>query len=375
MREQPLILIVEDNPANLDIMKTRLIANDYAVITAMDGEEGLQKAREIEPDLVLLDILMPKLDGLEVCRRLKADPLLPFIPIILVTAKASSKDIIAGLEAGGDEYLTKPVNHGALVARVKSMLRIKDLHDTVVEQSAQLKTQLKAATKIQTLFWPQLPKPNANCSIWGVSVPATYVGGDLYDIIPLTDGSHLCYIADVSGKGVPAALIMAALSTKFRAASHLYYDLNKLLQSVNLTMFELTFEEGSFATAILIRYWPDTGKLQFIRAGHPSPLWINGGTVQNLPQENNIALGVTPKIDFEMCEIVLAEGDSMLFYTDGVTDAENGTHELFGIERLEKFIEKASGPPRGKELLNEVNRWRGGAEVNDDLTLLEIWRK
>lgn len=138
MRTPPLILIVDDNPANVDILQARLAAQGFQILTASDGEEALATAREKQPDLILLDIMMPKLDGLEVCRRLKGDPSLPFMPIILVTAKADSGDIVAGLEAGGDEYLTKPVDQAALVARVKSMLRIKALHDTVQEQTAQL---------------------------------------------------------------------------------------------------------------------------------------------------------------------------------------------------------------------------------------------
>ncbi len=138
MRTPPQILIVDDNPANLDIFETRLAAHGYDIITARDGEEGLALAREREPDLILLDIMMPKMDGIEVCRRLKGDPSLPFMPIILVSAKAESADVVAGLEAGADEYLTKPVDHRALVARVKSMLRIKELHDTTQEQAERI---------------------------------------------------------------------------------------------------------------------------------------------------------------------------------------------------------------------------------------------
>jgi len=141
MRTPPLILIVDDNPANLEILQMRLTANNYEIITATDGEMGLAVAREKSPDLILLDIMMPKIDGLEVCRLLKNDPELPFMPIIMVTAKADSKDVIAGLDAGSDEYLTKPVDQGALVARVKSMLRIKDLHDRVKDQTLQLEKQ------------------------------------------------------------------------------------------------------------------------------------------------------------------------------------------------------------------------------------------
>ena len=141
MRTPPLILIVDDEPTNLEILQTRLVAHDYEILTATDGEAGLAIAREKQPDLILLDIMMPKMDGIEVCRHLRADSSLPFMPIIMVTAKADSKDVVAGLEAGGDEYLAKPVDHAALVARVKSMLRIKALHDTVSEQSARLEAQ------------------------------------------------------------------------------------------------------------------------------------------------------------------------------------------------------------------------------------------
>jgi len=131
VRTPPRILIVDDTPANVHILQARLAANGYDIVTATDGEEALAVVREAQPDLILLDVMMPKLDGFEVCRRLRSDAAIPFIPIIMVTAKSEPKDIVAGLEAGGDEYLAKPVDQAALVARVKSMLRIKSLHDTV----------------------------------------------------------------------------------------------------------------------------------------------------------------------------------------------------------------------------------------------------
>jgi adenylate cyclase len=138
MREPPLILVVDDVPDNVDILQMRLEAQGYEVKTAGDGLEALDKIRELLPDLVLLDVMMPRLDGIETVKRLKADPSLPFIPVILVTAKADDKDVISGLESGGDDYLTKPVDHAALSARVRSMLRIKALHDTVQQQAAEL---------------------------------------------------------------------------------------------------------------------------------------------------------------------------------------------------------------------------------------------
>ena len=140
MHDPPRILIVDDNEANRDILDARLKVHGYELLQAADGEEALNAARQHLPDLILLDVMMPKLDGFEVCRRLKGDASLPFMPIILVTAKADSADIVAGLEAGADEYLTKPIDQQALVARVRSVLRTKALHDEVQAQAADLAT-------------------------------------------------------------------------------------------------------------------------------------------------------------------------------------------------------------------------------------------
>ena len=141
MREPPLILVVDDVADNVDILQMRLESQGYEVVTAGDGVEALEKTRELLPDLILLDIMMPKMDGIETVKRLKADASLPFIPVILVTAKADGADVVAGLESGGDDYLTKPVDHAALSARVRAMLRIKALHDTVQAQAHRLEEQ------------------------------------------------------------------------------------------------------------------------------------------------------------------------------------------------------------------------------------------
>ena len=138
MRNPARVLIADDNPANVRILSMRLAADGYDIVTARDGEEALAVARESQPDLILLDVMMPKLDGITVCRRLKEAQETSFTPIILVTAMTEPKDIVAGLEAGADEYLTKPVDHAALSARVRSMLRIKALHDTVTAQADEI---------------------------------------------------------------------------------------------------------------------------------------------------------------------------------------------------------------------------------------------
>ena len=141
MNQPPRILAVDDTPENLEILRMRLEANGYEVATAADGEEGIRKAQELQPDLILLDIMMPKLDGISALRLLKNDEALRSIPVILVTAKADTRDVVEGLDAGGDDYLTKPFEHQALLARVRSMLRQKALHDTVVTQARRLEEQ------------------------------------------------------------------------------------------------------------------------------------------------------------------------------------------------------------------------------------------
>ncbi|HVY58704.1 MAG TPA: response regulator [Xanthobacteraceae bacterium] len=138
MNDPARILIVDDSETNRDILATRLEAHGYETLQAADGLEAIDLTKRAIPDLILLDVMMPKLDGFEVCRRLKNDPHLPFIPIILVTAKVDTKDVVDGLEAGADEYLTKPIDQPALVARVRSVLRLKALHDKVHRQAADL---------------------------------------------------------------------------------------------------------------------------------------------------------------------------------------------------------------------------------------------
>ena len=162
MHNPPRILVVDDNEINRDILAIAAGGARLRTLQAADGEEALAAVAQHHPDLVLLDVMMPKLDGIEVCRRLKDDADLPFTPVILVTAKADNKDVVAGLDAGADEYLTKPVDQAALVARVRSVLRIKALHDKVQAQADEL------ATWNQTLE-QQVAEQSPKSSAWGVS--------------------------------------------------------------------------------------------------------------------------------------------------------------------------------------------------------------
>jgi adenylate cyclase len=172
LRTPPRILIVDDNPTNLEVLQLRLKAQGYELVTGVDGADALAKVREFEPDLVLLDVMMPKLDGISVVKQLKQDSKFRFMPVILVTAKADTRDVVTGLEAGGDDYLTKPFEQAALVARVRSMLRIKELHDKVQAQSEQLSgwnqllekrvaeqlAEIERISRLQRFLAPQVAK-------------------------------------------------------------------------------------------------------------------------------------------------------------------------------------------------------------------------
>jgi sigma-B regulation protein RsbU (phosphoserine phosphatase) len=242
-------------------------------------------------------------------------------------------------------------------------------------QQERMEVQLEAAAKIQSLFWPKLPDLGLGSKVWAVSVPATFVGGDLYDVIPMHDGSWLIYVGDVSDKGLPAALIMAALSTKIRSEALSRHEVDQLLASVNNDIYDLTVDEGFFATIVLGRYWPANGRVQFTQGGHLPPLWVVGGKLRDLPEVKGMALGVKADSEYERKEIFLSPGESLLFLTDGVTEAENERGELFGSDRLLSCIKSTRELPYGKGLLDAVNIWRGSAEANDDLTMLEIWRQ
>jgi sigma-B regulation protein RsbU (phosphoserine phosphatase) len=254
-----------------------------------------------------------------------------------------------------------------------AIIRSRLLETQLKQQKLQI--ELEAASQIQAQFCPQCPDMAGDSNAWAVSLPAAFVGGDLYDLIQMADGSWLTYVADVCGKGLPAALIMVALWARIRSEALVNREIAEVMESVNSAMYSLLAKEGFFATIVMGRYWPATGRMQLIRGGHLFPLWCVGRGLAKLPSLRGIPLGVIPKPHYETREITLEPGQSILFITDGVTEAGNGEDEFFGSHRLPKYLKAAKGPPWGSQLLEEVLAWRGDAEATDDLTILEIWRE
>ena len=267
-----------------------------------------------------------------------------------------------------DLELLESFAHLASIAIVRSRL----LETKIQQQKFQV--QLEAASKIQKLFLPRSPDTCPEANFWGVSIPAAFVGGDLYDIIPMPDGSWVVYVADVSDKGLAAALIMVALWSRIRAEAYLQENVSSLLEAVNNAMCELMGDEGFFATIILGRYWPKSGKMRLVRGGHIPPLMIRKNEAKYLQNLEGLALGVNPGCVYRKTELTLAPGESVVFLTDGVTEAENEKGELFGYNRLIPGLLEEPSPPRAKGLVQAVVDWRGHRAASDDLTILEIWR-
>jgi phosphoserine phosphatase RsbU/P len=268
-----------------------------------------------------------------------------------------------------DQALLESFADLAAVAIIRSRL----LETRLKQQKFEI--QLEAASKIQSLFLPKLPDMAAGNHVWAVSVPAAFVGGDVYDLILMPDGSWVFYVADVSDKGLPSSLIMVALWANIRSEVLLQDEVDKLVKTVNNALYDLMSEEGFFATIILGRYWPETGKMQLTKGGHLPPLWISRDGLIKVPELKGLPLGIAPGSGYEKKEIILSPGESILFITDGVTEAENKQDELFGHHRLVDYIQKTNGPPWGNGLLDAINTWQNATDASDDLTMLEIWRE
>jgi serine phosphatase RsbU (regulator of sigma subunit) len=268
-----------------------------------------------------------------------------------------------------DQTIMESFANLAAVAIIRSRL----LEERVRREK--LNIQIAAASRIQSLFWPKIPQPTKGNYVWGFTEPAEFVGGDLYDLISLPDGSWLIYVADVAGKGLPASLVMVALWSRIRSESLMHDDLRSLLEVLNSAMYQLLEKEGFFVTLIMCRYWPDKGDMILANAGHLPALKVFKKSIEEIAKFNEAPLGVLPELKHSVKHIHLLPNESLLLMTDGITEATNYRNELFGQKGLKNYFRSASGPPWGKSLVSKVKTWRGKAAPSDDMTVFEIWRK
>jgi serine phosphatase RsbU (regulator of sigma subunit) len=374
---QKLILVVDDTPLNISVISGAL-KDTYKTKVATNGEKALALASaEEKPDLILLDIMMPGMDGYEVCSRLKADPSTSEIPVIFLTGQTSAEDETRGFEVGAVDYVHKPFSPAVVKARVRSHILLREARAQLAAQLLALNNELEMARQIQLSILPHSIPQLPGLEIAARFLPMTSVAGDFYDFIQIDDRHIGILIADVSGHGLPSALIASMLQVALTGQTAHASEPAKVLAGLNRALCgKFTY---NFVTAAYIYADLEKNLMRYAGAGHPPILqWRNsaGKTAQVL--ENGLVLGMVEEASYKALEFPLEPGDRYVLYTDGVLEAANSAQEQFGADRFMRFIEnhKHLGAEQfSQTFLTELSRWSNqNAEQGqqDDITLLVI---
>jgi len=374
---QKLILIVDDTPVNIGVISGAL-KDSYKTKVATNGEKALALASaEEKPDLILLDIMMPGMDGYEVCSRLKADPATSEIPVIFLTGQTSAEDETRGFEVGAVDYVHKPFSPAVVNARVRSHILLREARAQLAAQLLALNNELEMARQIQLSILPHSIPKLSGLEIAARFLPMTSVAGDFYDFIQI-DGKHIgILIADVSGHGLPSALIASMLQVSLTGQAGHASEPSKVLAGLNRALCGKFTD--NFVTAAYVFVDLEKSLMRYAGAGHPPVLqWRNstGKTAKVL--ENGLVLGMFGEAIYEALEFPLEPGDRYVLYTDGVPEAANPSEEQFGVERFMRFIEnnKHLGADQFVQtFLTELSRWSGQTAEQgqqDDITLLVV---
>lgn len=366
------VLLVDDAKANLDIL-VEALKGEYKLSLALNGEAALEIAARTNPDLVLLDILMPGIDGYEVCRRMRRMKEMAEVPVIFLSSLEEVRDKTRGFEAGANDYVTKPFEILEVKARVRSLLKAKAYGDAEKEQLA---SELRVAREIQMGMLPQdfVEFERAYSVKFGAHLlPAREVGGDLYGVCPAGVGRMMFFIGDVSGKGIPASLFMVRVITLARLLARQAVEPEHVLGRLNE---ELVAENPSnmFVTLLCGVFEPASGRLALANGGHCLPLLLRRGEAPCWAvSRHGQALGFEPGMVFERTELVLRPGDTLLMYTDGVSEAMNPREECFGTERLLESARNWSGKPSTElpdAVLRNIQEFANSAPQSDDIAIL-----
>jgi len=368
------LLLVDDAKANLDILVEGL-KGEHKLSLAMNGEIALQIAARTPPDLVLLDIMMPGMDGYEVCRRLRQMPETAEVPIIFLSSLEDVDNKSRGFEAGANDYVTKPFHLMEVKARVRALLKAKAYSDAVKEQLA---ADLRVAHDIQMGMIPQdftaLEKAYG-VQLAGVLAPAREVGGDLYSAFPGMAGRLVVLIGDVSGKGIPASLFMVRASSLARLLGRDIAEPERILARLN---DELAADNpsGMFVTMLCAVFDPATGAIAMANAGHNRPVLLRAGAPARWAVDGlGTALGFEPDLKFQRTDLTLQPGDALVLYTDGVNEAFNPAAECYGNDRLLRDLAPFAGqaaPAVAAGLLKQVRAFATGAPQSDDIAIVVL---
>ena len=381
------IIVVDDELDILDFVQISLEADGFEVITASSGKEALAKIKQELPDLILLDIMMPQMDGYEVIKILKADKQTRNIPVIMLTALAQVDDKIKGLNTGADDYITKPFDLRELTARVNAILKgtrkvkyinplMRAMGDSFTEESVeQLGYHLETAAKIQQQLLPQEAPQYENIEIAGVLRPSMMVAGDFYDFIPLDDDHLGIAIADINGKGVPAAMLMVMVQTILRLVCREEDSPANVIKRINDFLTTET-ELGIFVTMVYGILDIKSLKFTYSNGGHCPPIKVNSSQNSvDFLEKGGLLLGVFDYAEFEEETLPLKANDSLVFYTDGITEAESVSEEIYGTKRLvEVIVKKADLGPEElcRKIEEDVIEFTSTQQHSDDLTIVVI---
>lgn len=345
------LLLVEDSGIMRRMISEMLRGEGYDVTVAVDGVEGLAKAREVLPELILTDYEMPEMDGPGLCQALKADVQLRQIPVLMLTSLGATESKVLGLDAGADDYIEKPKSPQEVqevFARIRAQFRIADLRGELAERNAQLEAaqaklrhELELARKVQMGLMPKVPAPRGALRFAVRYQPTNMLGGDVYDFYRL-DGNQLgVLVADVTGHGVNSALLSTMVKALSGPVSLGGATPTQVMEALDSAL-ERYFPEGYFLTAFFLRVDEVTGAFEYAGVGHPPGLIVSADGVRQLDAEPGL-LGIGMAMGVVTNAGQLAPGESLLLYTDGLTDAMNPQDVLFNQERIELVLKDQRG--------------------------------
>lgn len=371
MEKRHRIVIIDDNANDLQVTRRFLERRGYDAIPALSGEEGLRLAQQVVPDAIIVDYRMPGIDGFEVTRRVKADPELQTIPVLMLTGSDSAEHVVEGLGAGADDFVTKGADVEIVVARLRALLRMKAYQDQLRRMNSQMTRDLQIARRVQEALVPQGVFVSPRLEIRSAYIPSEVLSGDFYDYFVQNDSMYL-FVADVSGHGLPAAILVSLLKSYIHSEAASERSLAEFMTRLNDFLFTVSLPT-QFATAALFRL-EEGRQLVYANAAHPPFLLhqrASGRTVVH-EQPSNL-LGAMPNMVFEEHSLTVAPGDTLFVYTDGLTDRVNANGEFYSIDRVAAVLDASRGEDLATvydSISSDVRGFLATEEFKDDIAFV-----
>lgn len=369
------ILLIDDDPVVRLLLSQNLEKHGYQVWVAKDGEQGLEIAHQIQPALIICDWLMPNMDGVAVCQKIKSDPFFSTTFFILLTSRTNVEDRIEGLDAGADEFLSKPVDPNELRARVRAGLRLYQMNQALQEKTQTLLEELSQAERyVRSLLPPPQVFAQKIQTDWRF-IPSQQLGGDIFNYHWL-DPDHLAfYLLDVAGHGVGAALLSVSLTNVLRSQSLPDVDFrqpSQVLDALNIS-FQMSEHNGMFFTIWYGVYQLSQQKLVYASAGHPPGL-LTSGVESFVLKTSNPGVGLLDHHSFVQDSYYITESCWLYLYSDGIYEIMNSQEQIWGLEALLHQLKLPEDPQYSKldKLLELAHHFQGTHTFSDDCSLLQI---